>query len=88
MDDIIDTIESRKTGEKFHDFVLDDAIYFIKKAKEALEDGLPDPEAWYNNEQINAKTFFKLLPQIFLTHHRVLSDTSSSSNPTCPISSP
>ena len=78
MDDIIETIESRKTGEKFHDFVLDDAIYFIKKAKEALEDGLLDPEGWYNNEQINSKTFFSLFPQIYLTQQRFACDTSSS----------
>ncbi len=78
MDEIIETLESRKTGEKFHDFVLSDAIYFINKAKEALEDGLDDPEGWYNNEQVNLKTFCTLFPQIYVTlqqeqSHRTLS---------------
>jgi hypothetical protein len=36
MDLLIDGLESRKSGEKFHDFVLDDAIHSIKRAKEKL----------------------------------------------------
>ena len=67
MDDIIKTIESQKNGDKFHDFVLDDAVYFIRKAKEALEEGLQDPEGWYNTEQATSKTFYSLFPQIYFT---------------------
>jgi hypothetical protein len=77
MDDIIKDIESRKNGDKIHDFVLDDAIYFIKKAKEALEEGLQDPQKWYNNEQINSKTFYSLLPHIYLTQQKFAYGTSS-----------
>lgn len=72
MDDIIQTIESQKNGDKFHDFVIDDAIYFIKKAKEALEDGLQDPEKWYENEQLSYKTFFKLFPYIYYTQQQIM----------------
>lgn len=78
MDDVIKTLESRKTGEKFHDFVLSDAIYFINKAKEALEDGLDDPERWYNNEQASLKTFCTLFPQIYVTLQKEQSHLSLS----------
>ena len=88
METIVNELESSKTGEKFHDFVINDAVYYIKKAQEALDEGLEDPKAWYMREQINAKTFFNLLPHIFLTHHRLLSDTSSDENSSHPKSSP
>jgi hypothetical protein len=80
MDDIIHTLESRKTGEKFHDFVLNDAIYFINKAKDALEDGLRDPEGWYNSEQVSLKTFCTLFPQIYATLQQEQSHLSLSKN--------
>ena len=80
MDNIIETLESRKNGEKFHDFVLSDAIYFINKAKEVLEDGLEDPEGWYNNEQISLKTFCTLFPQIYVTLQQEQSHQSLSKN--------
>ncbi len=80
MDDIIQTLESRKTGEKFHDFVLNDAIHFIHKAKDALEDGLKDPEGWYNSEQVSIKAFCTLFPQIYFTLQQEQSHLSLSKN--------
>jgi hypothetical protein len=76
MDDIIKIIESQKNGDKFHDFVIDDAIYFIKKAKETLEDGLQDPEKWYENERVNSATFFKLFPYIYYTQQHLMNTPS------------
>ena len=82
MDTIIKSLELQKSGDKFHDFVISDAIYYIKKAQEALVDGMLDPQQWYQNEQINSKTFFSLFPQIYFTQQHFSSvsemDTNSS----------
>jgi hypothetical protein len=88
MEIIIDGLQSRKNGEKYHDFVLDDAIYYIKKAQEALGDGLDDPESWFKNEQINSSTFYSLFPQIYFTQQRLASCMNSSPESTHPKSSP
>jgi hypothetical protein len=55
MDLIIDGLEARKTGEMYHDHVISDAILNIKKAQEALDEGLKDPEKWYRDNEINCK---------------------------------
>jgi hypothetical protein len=88
MDQVIQDLETRKNGDKYHDFVIDDALYYIKKAQETLDQGLLNPIGWYENEQVNSKTFFSLFPQIYLTQQRFASDTGSSQNPNCPISNP
>ena len=88
MEDLIQSLQSRKNGEKYHDFVLDDAIYYIKKAQEALEDGLEDPESWFKNEQINSSTFYSLFPQIYFTQQRLASCMNFSPDATRPKSSP
>lgn len=66
MDIIIDGLESRKNGEKYHDFVLTDAILYIKKAQECIEDGLQNPEEWWNSNMTLTKTYIKLFPLIYL----------------------
>lgn len=71
MDLLIDGLESRKSGEKFHDFVLDDAIHSIKRAKEALEDGMKDPEHWWNESMLTTKTFMTLFPLIYMVQQRL-----------------
>jgi hypothetical protein len=58
------TLESRKNGDRYHDFCIDDAIFHIKKAQEALEEGLADPEAWYTSSKFTAKVLAKSLPFI------------------------
>jgi len=58
------TLESRKTGEKYHDFCIDDAIFHIHKAHEALEEGLSDPAAWYASSRFAANVLAKCLPFI------------------------
>ena len=64
MDELISALEIKRTGQKFHDFCIDDAIFHIKKAKEALEEGLADPVAWYSSSQFSAKVLAKSLPFI------------------------
>jgi hypothetical protein len=57
-------LEAMKTGDKYRDCCLDDAIFHMKKAAEALTDGLKDPEAWYNTSQASSKLLAKCLPFI------------------------
>jgi hypothetical protein len=80
MDLIIKGLESKKNGDKYHDFVIDDAMYYIKKAQETLDQGLLNPVEWYENEQVNSKTFFSLFPQIYLTHQRISSEGGTDSS--------
>jgi len=87
MDTLLKDLESHKTGEKFHDFVIDDAMFYIKKAQEALDEGLKDPKLWYRNEQINSQTFFTLFPHIYFTQQQ-LACTNSEPDPTHPKSNP
>jgi hypothetical protein len=58
------TLESRKNGDRYHDFCIDDAIFHIKKAHEALEEGLSDPKVWYESSKFTAKVLSKSLPFI------------------------
>jgi len=66
MDLIIDGLEARKTGEFYHDHVISDAILNIKKAQEALDEGLKDPEKWYRDNETNCKIFLRLFPFIYI----------------------
>ena len=58
------TLESRKTGDKYHDFCIEEAIFHIKKAQEVLEEGLQDPVTWYASSKFTAKVLAKSLPFI------------------------
>jgi len=58
------TLESRKNGDRYHDFCIDDAIFHIKKAQEALEEGLSDPKAWYTSSKFTSQVLAKSLPFI------------------------
>jgi hypothetical protein len=71
MDLIIDGLEARKNGEKYHDFVLDDAINSIKRAKEALDEGMKDPEAWWTESLLTTKTFMTLFPFIYMVQQHL-----------------
>lgn len=84
MDLIIDGLESRKTGEQYHDFVLDDAIHSIKRAKEALEEGMNDPEHWWNESLLTTKTFMTLFPLIYMVQQKL----SHTDHPTAVENSP
>ena len=57
-------LEAMKTGDKYRDYCIDDAIFHVKKATEALVEGLSDPEAWYSTSQAAAKVLAKMLPLI------------------------
>lgn len=79
MDKIIKDLESKKTGEKYNDFVIDDAIFHLEKAKECITEGMKNPSMWYDDNMIIAKTFRDVLPQIYLLqqfHTPVRSDVS------------
>lgn len=60
MDQLIKDVESRKNGEKFHDFCIDDALFHLLKAKEILE--TDNPEDWFNQQREVSKLFVQLLP--------------------------
>ena len=57
-------IEAMKTGDKYRDFCLDDAIFHMKKAAEALSEGLKDPVAWYKTSQASTKVLAKVFPLV------------------------
>ena len=63
MELIIDGLEAKKSGDKYRDHVLDDAIFHIKKAKECLEKGLEDPKAWWVDNVITTKAW---IPYMYL----------------------
>ena len=71
MELIVDGLETKKNGEKFHDHVIDDAISNIKRAQEALDEGLKDPKKWWDDNYINSKTFMYLMPFIYLIQQRL-----------------
>jgi hypothetical protein len=71
MDLIIEGLESRKNGEKYHDFVITDAINHIQRAQEALEEGLKEPRIWWNESMNMSKVFVTLLPYIFMLQQRL-----------------
>lgn len=66
MDEIIEDLKSKKTGEKYHDFVIDDAIFHLEKAKECITEGMKSPYNWYEENMIIAKTFKDAFPQLYL----------------------
>ena len=65
MDSLISDLEARKSGEKYHDSVLEDAIFHIKKAMECLDEGLQNPKKWYDDNMVTAKVFTQLFPVIY-----------------------
>jgi K+-transporting ATPase A subunit len=64
MDGLVPILEAMKNGEKHRDYCVDDAIFHIKKASEALTEGLKDPESWYNTSQAAMKVVAKSIPFI------------------------
>ena len=64
MDGLLPLFESMKNGEIHHDFCIDDAIFHIKKATEALTEGLSDPVVWHARSEVCAKIIIKSLPII------------------------
>jgi hypothetical protein len=64
MDGLVPILEAMKTGDRNRDYCIDDAVFHIKKATEALTEGLRDPEAWYNTSQASMKVLAKSIPFI------------------------
>lgn len=63
MDLIVEGLQSKKSGDKYKDNVLEEAIFHIKKANECLEKGLKDPKAWWVDNMITTKAW---LPYMYL----------------------
>ena len=64
MDLFIEGLKNKKSGEKYHDSVIDDAIYYIEKAQSCLDEGLKNPEQWHKDNLIINKSILQLLPQM------------------------
>ena len=62
--DLVQLLEKMKTGSKCRDYCINDAIFHIEKASEALNEGLKDPEKWYEMSQAGARLLVKSLPFI------------------------
>jgi hypothetical protein len=56
----------QKTGEKYHDFCIDDAMWHLMKAHEALTASETDPETYYKESVQSAKTIIKSLPVLIV----------------------
>ena len=64
MDGMIPLFEAMKNGNVHHDFCIDDAIFHIKKATEALTEGLTDPIMWHARSEASTKILIQCLPVI------------------------
>jgi len=62
--ELIPLMEAMKTGDKYRDYCIDDAIFHIKKASEALTEGLRNPKEWYEMSQSGVRLLAKSLPFI------------------------
>lgn len=56
----------------YNKFVMESALFHIKKAQEIMIEGSKDPEAFYKEEMRQAKIVYKTLP--FLAAVSILSD--------------
>ena len=77
MEEVIKDLESRKKGEKFYDFCIDDAIFHIRKAQEILEAADDDPVDWYKQQQDVAKTFIQMVPFLLASNSLTQADNLS-----------
>jgi hypothetical protein len=87
MDLLIDGLEARKNGERYHDFVITDAINNIMRAQEALDEGLKDPKKWWSESMNMSKVWVTLFPFIYMIQQRIFQDQdreAEGSSPTWP----
>ncbi len=67
-------LENLKNGDPDHDYVIDDAIYHIKRAHEALSKGLLDPKEWRADCENSDKTLARAFPILwFLSNNELTS---------------
>jgi hypothetical protein len=57
-----------KTGDEKKDRCLDDAIYFLDKAQEAIDAHRDNPEKWYQESVEHSKIIAKSFPFILMAH--------------------
>jgi hypothetical protein len=81
MNGLVPIFEAMKTGDKYRDYCIDDAIFHLKKASEALQEGLADPCAWYQKSESTAKVLAKSLPFIIALSQTLKSPDESDQKP-------
>lgn len=74
MDSIVWYLENLKNGTPDHDFVIDEALYHIQLAREAIEDGLKNPSEWRQRAELTARTLAKGMPFMWALQQTMLTD--------------
>lgn len=66
----------------YHDFCIQEALFYMNKAKHILEVDIKDPEKYYKESLHNSKVMYNSLPFIILTEqflsHKASQDTEES----------
>lgn len=65
------SLETLKNGDPDHDYVIDDAIYHIKRAHWALKEGLKNPAEWRLSSELSDKTLAKAFPILWMIQESI-----------------
>ena len=65
----------------YYECCIQDALFHLKKANEALTASVSDPETWYNQSQAAAKVLAKSLPFILAIQIAESLDSGGASDP-------
>jgi len=74
-------IENLKNGDRDHDFVIDDALFYLQRAREAIEDGLKNPKEYRADCALAAQTIVKGFPYLWAIQQTMLPTQTDSSFP-------
>lgn len=55
-------MENLKNGDPDHDYVIDEIIFHLQKAQEALTEGLPNPKRWRTRGEHGDRVLAQALP--------------------------
>lgn len=53
----------------YNTYCIDDSLFHLRRAREALVDGLPNPDVWVKEEQDAMKALLAILPYVILFTH-------------------
>ena len=67
---------------------IDDSLFHLRRAKEALVDGLKNPKEWVQESEETIKTFYAMIPFLLLMRDQNLSKQRASRVPSSYSSSP
>jgi len=70
-----------KNGNPDHDYVIDDALFHVARAQEALTEGLADPVEWRARGAHTAATLAKGFPYLWFISESLLTSPSESAEP-------